>query len=266
MPSRMDLLGRWKRWREERALQRRAIDDDLWAQTLAQHPFLARRSPQDLDELRRMSSLFLDRKEFAGADDFVVSDDVAVAVAAQACLPVLRLGLSCYDGFVGIVMHANEVRAKRSVTDELGLVHEYEEVLAGEAMEGGPIMLSWEDASGRVASPDGGQATAYNVVIHEFAHVLDLRDGAADGVPGPMDTTSRQRWLSVMQPAYDDFRERVVCGHEFMLDPYGASSIDEFFAVVSESFFVTPEACRDERPRLYALLAEYYRQDPAEGR
>lgn len=259
----MNLLDRWTTWRERRALQRRAIDDALWSQTLARYPFLAARSAADLQTLRRMASLFLDRKEFAGAGDFQVSDDVAVAVAAQACLPVLHLGLASYDGFVGIVMHASEVRARRSVTDELGLVHEYDEVLAGEAMEGGPVMLSWEDASGAVHAGQGDDAPAYNVVIHEFAHVLDLRDGAADGVPGPMDTASRHQWLAVLQPAYDDFRERVVCGHDTEIDPYGATSIDEFFAVASESFFVTPTVIRDERPQLYALLAGFYRQDPA---
>ncbi|MFX8164686.1 zinc-dependent peptidase, partial [Acinetobacter baumannii] len=86
---------------------------------------LAQRSAADLADLRRLCSLFLATKEFHGADGFEVTDEVAVAVAAQACLPVLRLGLSWYDGFVGIVMHAGEVVARRRFEDEHGIVHEY---------------------------------------------------------------------------------------------------------------------------------------------
>lgn len=266
------LFDRWKAWKEQRALARRAIDDALWATTLQSHPFLAQRSEADLQALRRLSSLFLDRKEFTGVDGFVVTDKVAVAVAAQACLPILHLGLEMYDDFVGIVMHASEVRARRSVQDEAGLVHEYDEVLSGEAVEGGPVMLSWADVSGAwrdhedadTATEDRGDqpAWAYNVVIHEFAHVLDLRDGEADGVPLLPTAEQRRRWLVVMQEHYDHFRERVVCGHDTLLDPYGAQSIDEFFAVASEAFFVTPVAFRDEHASLHRIFVNYYRQDP----
>jgi Mlc titration factor MtfA (ptsG expression regulator) len=134
-----------RRRREQRSLERRPIADDQWQQTLAHLPFLAARTPHDLERLRRMTSLFLDRKEFSGAGGFVVDDAIALSVAVQACLPVLELGIGQYDGFVGIVMHADAVVARREVADEHGIVHRYDEVLAGEAMEGGPVMLSWAD-------------------------------------------------------------------------------------------------------------------------
>lgn len=250
------MIGRWWRgWREQRVLRRRAIPDTVWQLTLERFPFLARRSEDDLAELRRLASLFLDQKEFTGVGGFEVSDDIAVAVAAQACLPVLRLGLDGYRRFVGVVMHADEVVAEREVMDEHGVVHNYDEVIAGEAMEGGPVMLSWADVHGR------GDATdwAYNVVIHEFAHVLDMGDGVADGVPPGV---ARDKWLAVLMPEYDRFSERVVCGHDTVLDPYGAEGPDEFFAVATESFFVTPEALKEEQPALYRLLSSYYRQEP----
>ncbi len=257
----MSIFERLRRWHTQRVLERRAVSDALWQATLARYTFLAQRDGADLDTLRELVSLFLDRKEFTGADGFVVTDDVAVAVAAQACLPVLRFGLAPYDGFVGIVMHADEVVAPREFIDEHGLVHRYDEVLSGEAMDGGPLMLSWSDASGERPSPWG-----YNVVIHEFAHVLDLGNGEADGMPPLPSPADRERWSRVMSVEFDHFQERVVCGHDTVIDPYGAESIDEFFAVASESFFVTPGVLRDERPRLYALLAGYFRQDPAPPR
>jgi Mlc titration factor MtfA (ptsG expression regulator) len=245
---------------EQRSLQRRAIGDTLWQQVIGTLPFVECRPVHELERLRRMASLFLDRKEFSGAGGFVVDDTIALSVAVQACLPVLELGIDQYDGFVGIVMHADAVVAEREVADEHGIVHEYDEVLAGEAMEGGPIMLSWADVQGLDAE---GPTTAYNVVIHEFAHVLDMRDGVPDGVPLLPNARAREAWLATLMPEYDRFCERVVCGYDTVLDPYAAEAPDEFFAVASEAFFVTPRELKEEQPALYRLLSSYYRQDPA---
>ena len=253
------LLQRWQAHREAKVLARRAIPDPLWQLTLARLPFLAQRSDADLAELRRLASLFLDQKEFTGADGLVVDDAMAVCIAAQAVLPVLRVGLAPYDGFVGIVVHPDEVVAQREVMDDDGVVHAYDEVLAGEAMEGGPVMLSWRD----VADAGETAASGYNVVIHEFAHVLDMGDGAADGVPPLPSAQARRDWLAVLMPAYDRHGEQVVCGYDTLLDPYGAQGPEEFFAVASETFFVNPKELRAEHPDLYGLLARYFRQDPA---
>jgi MtfA peptidase len=259
------VISRWwqalRQRREARVLERRAIGDALWQGALEQLPFVAARSAADQARLRRMASLFLDRKEFSGAGGFVVDDATALSVAVQACLPVLELGIEQYDAFVGIVMHADAVVAEREFTDEHGIVHNYDEVLAGEAMEGGPVMLSWADVQG--GNTDERPPTAYNVVIHEFAHVLDMRDGQPDGVPALASAKEREAWLAVLMPEYDRFCERVVCGYETVLDAYAAEAPDEFFAVASEAFFVTPRELKEEQPALYRLLASYYRQDPA---
>jgi Mlc titration factor MtfA (ptsG expression regulator) len=256
------VIGRWwQRRRDSRALQRRAIPDALWHSTLADYPFLARRSAADAAELRRLTSLFLDRKEFSGAHGFEVTDRIAVAVAAQACLPVLALGLRLYDGFVGIVLHADQVLVEREMADEhTGVVHRYDDVLAGEAMEGGPVMLSWADVSAG-GSVDGN--SAYNVVIHEFAHVIDMADGTADGIPPLPNAAAAAAWQRTLMREFDVFSERAVCGHASVIDPYGAHAPEEFFAVASEAFFVAPAALKEEQPALYRLLASFYRQDPA---
>ena len=252
------IAGWWRRRREARTLERRAIPDDLWALTLARFPFIGRRSADDRRRLRELATLFLADKEFAGMHGLEVDDGMAVAIAAQACLPILQLGLPAYDGFKGIVVHPDVVVARREVMDEDGIVHEYDEELAGEAMEGGPVMLSWRD----VAEAGDSAAWGYNVVVHEFAHVLDMRDGVADGVPLLADRAARARWLAVLEPEWVAFCERVDAGEDTLIDPYGAEAIDEFFAVASELFFVDAPSMRREHPALYALLADYYRQDP----
>jgi Mlc titration factor MtfA (ptsG expression regulator) len=246
-------------WREKRALERRAIPDDLWRLTLARLPFLGRLDDADRAELRRLCSLFLDRKQFHGVGGLEVTDDMALMIAAQACLPVLRLGLEYYPGFVGIVVHRDEVVAQRSVMDDDGIVHEYEENLTGEAMSGGPLMLAWADVE------DAAEAAelAYNVVIHEFAHVIDMGSGFADGVPPLPDAAARDRWIEVIDSEYEAFCQRVDDGVDTVVDPYGAEAVEEFFAVAVEAFFVAPVPFRRESPAMYALLAGYFKQDPA---
>lgn len=253
----------WRRvsgWREARALQRHAIPDALWATVLAAYPFIATRPAADLEALRTLTSLFLSRKEFHGAQGLVVTDEMAVAIAAQACLPVLRLGIQAYDGFVGIVVHPDEVVAPREVMDEDGVVHQYDEVLSGEAMGGGPVMLAWAD----VLTAGETAELAYNVVIHEFAHVLDMADGEADGVPLLPNARARDSWIDCIDTEYERFTDRIDAGAEdTALDPYGAEGVEEFFAVAVEAFFVAPDGMRREHPALYELFASYFRQDPA---
>lgn len=249
----------WQQRQERAALHRRAIPDDLWKRTLVRYPFLRRRDPQDAATLRRLTSLFLDRKEFSAAGGLRLTDAMAVAIAAQAVLPVLRLGLSHYDGFVGLVVHPDQVRARREVEDADGVVHQYDEILAGEAMQGGPITLSWRDV--RSAGTTG--AGAYNVVIHEFAHVLDMANGTADGMPCLPPGLPASEWQSQLAAAHSDFVRRVGEGDWTTIDPYGAQSLDEFFAVASEAFFVSPQAMCDEHGRLYAMFSRFYQQDPA---
>ena len=207
-----------------------------------------------------MTSLFLDRKEFTAVAPVRLTNDVVVAIAAQACLPVLELGLAHYDGFLGIVVQPDQVVARRQHLDEDGVMHEYSEVLSGEALEGGPVMLSWRDVRSSGHTADVG----YNVVIHEFAHVLDMADGLADGVPLLPDAASRGQWQQVLHAEYASFVSRLASGiGQTLLDPYGAEAPEEFFAVASEAFFVSPAMLKVEHPALYAMLASFYRTDPA---
>ncbi len=257
------MIARWwntlQRRRDTRTLARRAIPDELWALTLARFPFLSKRSAEDVQQLREMATLFLARKEFSGPEEAPVTDPMAVAVAAQACLPVLKLGLSWYDGFVGIVIQPDAVQVRREHTDEIGVVHEYEDTLSGEAMHGGPLMLSWRDVADAGESAEWG----YNVVIHEFAHVIDMRDGVADGTPPLASRAERTRWAEVLEAHYLELCEQVDADEGTFLDPYAAEAPAEFFAVASETFFVAPKELRDEHPELYDLLAGFYCQDPA---
>ena len=256
------MTGWWRRWRRTRTLERRAIPDALWRQTLARYPFLAARSEARVTALREMATLFLAHKEFGGAGGLAVDDAMAVAIAAQACLSALELGLSWLDGFVGIVVHPDAVVAHREREDEVGVVHSYDEELSGEAMDGGPVMLAWRDVDEAGESAEQG----YNVVIHEFAHVIDMRGGFTAGAEDADRSSARGRWLRSLLLEHERFVRRADRDDETFLDPYAAESLEEFFAVGSEAFFVAPATLKTEQPRLYRRLAEVYRQDPERDR
>ena len=237
------------------------IPEALWQTTLQHYPFLARRPVADHQRLRALVAEFLTQKEFTGAHGLAVTDQMAVAIAAQACLPVLHMerGLGWYDDFKGIVVHSGAMLARREVTDGIGLVHRYSEALLGEAMERGPVTLSWQD----VAAAGGSAEQGHNVVIHEFAHKIDMRDGAADGCPPLPSRAARTAWHAVMQPAYDSFCEQVAMAQRFggpppWLDDYGASAPAEFFAVACEGYFVNRERFTQDFAALTVLFDNFF--------
>ena len=246
------MIGKLLRWLGLRPPP--SIPAQLWQATLAHYDFLRCLEPAEQAQLKTLCEAFLASKEFSGAHGLPLTDALCVAIAAQACLPILHLGLETYRDWVGIVVYPNEFVVARRIEDEDGVVHEFDDVLSGEAWSGGPVIISWRDA----ASDNGD----YNVVIHEFAHKLDMQNGEADGVPALPPEISRRHWETVLLAAYDDFCARVDADIETRLDPYAAEDPAEFFAVISEAFFGAPELVASEYPVLYTLLQGYYRQDP----
>ncbi|WP_051303480.1 M90 family metallopeptidase [Comamonas composti] len=247
----------------------------LWLCTLNTYPFLAELELAEQAKLRALAARFLQHKRFHGAHGLIVTDAMAVEIAAQACLPLLHWGepvqaLRWYDDFVGIVVHPGEAVARREYRDEAGVMHYYDEVIMGEAMEKGPVMLSWQavDAGRRPHAHNApGTQSTMNVVIHEFAHKIDMRNGSADGCPplppGFMGAGSareaRRIWQAHWGQAYETFREQVIIAQRFggqppWLDDYGASAPAEFFAVACEAFFVQRQRFDQEFPKLAGLL------------
>ena len=258
-----------------------AVPDALWEATLASMPFLARLTIEEKDRLRTLTGQFLADKEMASAAGLELTSEIQVNIAAQACLPVLHLGLDWYQGWRSIVVYPGEFLVPRSVTDDAGVVHEYTEPIAGEAWDGGPVLISWEDAQ-RASTENGA---AYSVVIHEFTHKIDLLNGDADGVPPFSSSLHAGLQAREWQAALDDAFQRFVAELELVegdlppsidpessdadpyyahlpLDAYAAQDEGEFFAVSSEAFFVEPERLQKAFPTWYALLAAFFRRDP----
>lgn len=284
----INLIQTWlpRRWRRPLS-----VPEALWRRLLHAYPFLGHLDSLEQQRLRLLCAHFLNEKEFHPGNGLQLTDAMALAIAAQACLPLLHMHgpsgrpvedalqlLDWYDDFVGIVVQPGAVVARRKVVDGAGVVHHYNEVLAGEAMDRGPVMLTWDTVAKAGETAAGGS----NLVIHEFVHKMDMRDirlgespGGAPPLPaGFLDTGSpvagQRLWRQTMSRAFEDFREAVSMSERFGVDPpwldaYAATNPAEFFAVTCEAYFVSRSRFGEEFPTLLTLYDGFFRPGQAPG-
>jgi Mlc titration factor MtfA (ptsG expression regulator) len=249
-------VGWFRDWRRARILRQAAVDEALWRLTVERYPFATSLTASELERLRELVTLFLHEKGIHGAGGMIVHDEVRLAIAVQACVLILNLGLDYYRGWVEVIVYPDEFVAAHEFVDEAGVSHQVERAMTGESWEGGPVILSWADAT------EGGRGAVYNVVIHEFAHKLDMLNGEPNGFPPLHADMSRAAWAQAFTAAYDDFCRKVDDDVPLDVDEYAAESPAEFFAVMSEVFFESPSLLKSMYPDAYAQLVQFYRQDP----
>ncbi len=231
------------------------LDEQTW-QAVMELPLFDGLDATERAQLRELAIRLLADKTFSGAGGAEVDDGMATAIAAFAALPVLNLGYDWYEGWREIVVYPGEYVYDGEQMDEDGVVHHVRHVRSGEAMLGGPMVLSWQDVT------QSGQGEGFNVVIHEFAHKLDMKNGSANGHPPLHSGMSTEEWASDFQAAYDDLCRRVDGGEETAIDPYATESPAEFFAVVTEYFFEAPDVLHEVYPAVYGQFQHFYLQDP----
>ena len=248
------------------------IDPALWREATGAWLFMRGLSTAENERLCALSAGFLATKHFSGTHGLEVSPRMRVEIAAQACILVLELGLAWYEGWSEIIVYPTQFMPEREEVDEAGVVHVTRDPMAGEAWLGGPVILSYEDVA--LTADQALRVAGYNVVIHEFAHKLDMRSGDPNGFPPLHEGMSARAWKEAFATAYAHFCARVEAaerlpGHRadaaldaLPVDPYAAESAGEFFAVVSEAFFETPELLAPAYPAVYEQLRQFYRQDP----
>ena len=248
---------RWFReWRRARILKNASLDQDLWQNVVLRYEFIAVLSKEERKRLEELTLLFIHEKAIQGARGTIVDDEIRVPIAAQAAMLVLNLGLDYYRDWVEVIVYPDEFVAEYEYMDETGVAHRVVQPMSGESWERGPVLISWADAQ------EAGRGRNYNVVVHEFAHKLDMLNGTPNGFPPLHADMDRERWANAFSAAYDDFCKRIE-EEELAIDDYAAESPAEFFAVVSEAFFEAPDDVRRLYPDVYDQLRLFYRQDPA---
>ncbi|MDB4933243.1 MAG: hypothetical protein JWP87_215 [Labilithrix sp.] len=220
--------------------------------------YVAKLTAEDRTELEGLVQVFLAEKNMEGCGGLELTDEIRVTIAAQACLLLLHRETDVYPELETVLVYPHAYRA--AGTKHAGpVVIESEDARLGESWTRGVVVLAWDHVSS-TARHLGGD----NVVLHELAHQLDAEDGSMDGAP---DLGSRARfasWARVLGEEFEELSTRVHAGRGSDIDAYGATSPPEFFAVITEMFFEKPKQLRKRHPELYAELAAFYKQDPAE--
>ncbi len=239
-------------------LQQHVLPRQLWRASIEQVAILAGLTAVEKAHLRRLSSLLLYEKNVISVQGLELTSTQRILIAAQACLPLLYLGLSCLSGWTDIIVYPGPFRVSRDNVDFAGVVHRRQRVLSGESWSHGPLILSWSDVEREMLFPHNGR----NVVIHEIAHKLDMLNGRCNGFPPLHAAMSIPDWTAIMTDAYESLAAEIVEQQHCPIDLYAASSPAEFFAVISEYFFCSPDVLMQHYPAVYQQLQLYYRQDP----
>ncbi len=248
------MLKLFRRWRRRKTLNEQPIDDVDWQYTLTRVPLLALLDLERQAQVRAMTTWFVNEKDFYPAGGIELDSTKRLIIAAQACLPIVNLGYEWFDGWYSVYVYPGLFRTRRNTRDANGLVSEDRRTLSGEAHSHGGIVLSWDDIEDDIAHAGDGE----NVIIHEIAHKLDMRNGEADGYP-PLHKGMRSRdWANAMQAAFDDLNTKAERGNP-PIDPYGATNPAEFFAVTSEYYFERPQRLREVYPDVHLQLHQFYR-------
>ncbi len=245
-----------KAWRRQLTPSHAAVDEALWQNVFSRFTFLRALTPDEKEHLRDLTQHFLGNKQINGAAGLQLTDEMRMVIAAQACLLILNLGLEYYRDWVEVIVYPGDFMPRHEYTDEDGVVHVEREPMQGEAWLQGPVILSWE-------AVQSGAEEGINVVLHEFAHKLDMLNGEPNGFPPLHEDMGREAWMRDFSKAYRDFCARVERGERTAIDPYAAESPAEFFAVLSEVFFETPQVLKRIYIEVYRQLSQFYRQDPA---
>lgn len=251
-------MNRLQRWWRQRFLRKHRIPLHVWRRCLSQAELLQCLGHDERHRLRELASHFLHDKAIVGASGFELTDEMRVWIAAQACLLILNLDMDYFSGWHEVIVYPDAFVARHEHHDDAGVVHEMERELEGESWQQGPVILAWADA--RPGARPYGHGS--NVILHEFAHKLDMLNGAANGMPPLHATMSRSDWTAALSTAYEDLCARLERNQAVAIDPYAAEDPAEFFAVMSETFFELPQVLFANYPEVYRQLALFYRQDP----
>ncbi len=230
-----------------------------WRDILRRNVPYVRALPADLQlKLKERIQVFVAEKSFTGCGGLLITDEIRITVAAQACLLILNLPNHTYPNAHQVLVYPDAFVVNRSFTDSIGILQNQSQVLSGESWSHGQVILSWHDTLDGAAIIDDGR----NVVIHEFAHQLDQEKGYANGAPGLISHDLYRSWSRVLSSEFAALQAQSSSQQSSLFSAYGATNPAEFFAVVSEVFFEQPRRMAEEHPALYAELGKFYRLDP----
>jgi len=236
-------------------LHRYAIRYELWMHVSENLPVLKYLTAVKKAHLRELSTLFLYEKNIYAVQGLQLTEEMRLIIAAQACLPIVNLGIGLLHGWRDVIVYPDAFQVNRDVPDEYGIMHHEQRLLSGESWSSGPIILSWHDIE---LDRERGQQGS-NVIVHEIAHKLDALNGRVNGMPPLHYGMQSTLWTAAFSQAYKQLNQQLEDHKRPCINPYAATSPAEFFAVFSEYFFCAPEVLNTHFKDVYRQLQLYYR-------
>ena len=253
------MIFSWFKQRRRRKLFRSPFPDN-WLEILDRQVAPYRQlAPEQQAKLRDCIRVFVAEKNWEGCNGLLITEEMRVTIAGYACLLLLGLKHDYFSHVLSVLIYPTDYRAPVKHNDA-GVVMESGDARHGEAWYRGPVILSWQEIQEDTAKPWDGQ----NLILHEFAHQLDMLDREVNGTPPLHSRDQAARWKQVMTAEFHRLISDARRGRETLIDPYGTTNAAEFFAVTTECFFDAPWDLQAEHSELYHLLCEYYGQDPAQ--
>jgi Mlc titration factor MtfA (ptsG expression regulator) len=204
--------------------------------------------------------VFIPEKNWEGCNGLAITSEIQVTVAASVGLLTLGFDGEYFDAVQSILVYPEAYVAREQTPVAPWVVLEGQSAREGEAWHRGPVVLSWPDVLADARHDSDG----HNLVLHEFAHQIDmLNGGAADGIPPMASVDQYQRWTAAVEREFQQLRRDCEAGRHTLLGHYATKNKAEFFAVSTEVFFELPHELRAEHHELYELFREFYKQDPA---
>lgn len=237
-----------------------AVFKEEWIEILKRDvPLYAQLPDELLQLLHERVARFIDSTRFEGCNGLELTESMILTIAAQACMLVLHREGEPYPELRNIYLYPTTFSSVQKSRDALGIVTEGRVSRLGESWNTGTVILAWDSVEQGAGNIEDG----HNVTFHEFSHQLDHEDGDTDGAPTLPSRQAYRSWAKVFKENYADFNQLLEDGKDTLIDPYGAVSPAEFFAVATETFFEKPKQLHRDRPELYAELARFYGLDPA---
>ncbi len=217
----------------------------------------SRLSSDDQMKLAKWTRVFISEKNWEGCEGLEVNEEITYSVAAAAGLMVIRHADWYFDHTTTILIYPRPYVAKVDPKFQNARMGG-EFARAGETIYRGPVVLNWQDIRRSASRPNRG----HNLVIHEFAHQLDMINGpSADGLPPLPSHIDEQTWRTAMHDEYEAARTLVSEGYTILMDDYGLTEESEFFAVASELYFQLPNELAEFHPNVFELLKQFYEID-----
>lgn len=233
----------------------------VWPELVArQVPLVSRLPGAERERIYRLMQLFLRDVPIEGCAGLEVTEEIRVTIAAQACLLLLKMPYPKYTRVDRVLVYPSSFVPKTVAHYGSGQVVRPDVPARGQAWQSGVVILGWDSVRRDTSIATDGD----NVVLHEFAHMLDGEDGGMDGVPVLDSASAYRAWAALLSEQFAEHVARVESGEVTTLNAYGAENRAEFFAVATEAFFEKPTQLRSDQPELYALLVDFFKLDPAQ--